>query len=119
MEQLTTLELLLAIYLVDFYRYSFSVRMQGIFATGGTFDPPEVRELVNLLQWCGDGLPDTMKLAHARGLQNVIKHNAKELKIHLDKMKAGTVSTHAIDAVNRLNQELTAADEMMEYLSNG
>jgi hypothetical protein len=115
-EPLTTRELLLALYLIDYHRHAFSVRSRSLMT--GTFDPPEVRELVNLVQWCGGGMKPAAKLSHSHGLHGIIVNNAKELEGLISRVRDGNRSTQLYEKINQLNLELDAVDALMEFLSN-
>lgn len=116
--KLTLPEKLLALYLIDYHRYSFSVRAQGILPSGG-FDTEEVRELVNLIVWCGNGMPDQNKINHMNGLHKIITRNADEIKKRIKSVRDGNISTQAFEKIDQLGIEITAADALMEYLSDG
>ena len=118
MDKLTTVELLLALYLIDYHRYVFSVRSQGILPDV-SFDTHEVRELVNLVVWCGDGMTKTNKISHMQGLHSEVNRNAKDLAAKISRVRDGNISTHILEEIDQLNIEITAAHAMMEYISDG
>lgn len=115
-EPLKARELLLSLYLIDYHRHAFSVRSRGLMT--GVFDPPEVRELVNLVVWLGDGMNPQNTIAHMTGLHGMITNNAKEVEKLISRVREGNVSTHVLKRINQLNTELEAADALMRYISN-
>lgn len=117
MDKLTTLELLLALYLIDYHRYAFSVRSQGILPSV-KFDTHEVRELVNLVMWQGDGMLDENKIHHRQGLHSIIERNADELAAKISRVRDGNISTYILEDIDQLNLEITSAYEMMGYISD-
>lgn len=116
-EPLKQKELLLALYLIDYHRHAFSVRSRGLMT--GIFDPPEVRELVNLVVWVGGGMKAEDKIAHMTGLHGIIINNAEEITELISRMREGNKTTRIIDRINQLNVELEAADALMGYISDG
>ena len=116
-KKLATTELLLTLYLIDYHRHSFSVRSRGLMT--GAFDPQEVRELVNLILWRGNGMKGEDKVRHMNGLHGIIQNNTKELKVLVARVHAGNMSTPILEEINQLNRELEAADMLMGYVSDG
>lgn len=114
---LTMPELLLTLYLIEYHRHSFSVRSQGIISSG-TFDPPEVRELVNLIAWRGGGMKGIKLVQQMDGLHGMIKNNADKLKTFMSRVRDGNMSTHLLEEINQLNREIVAADALMGYIAD-
>lgn len=117
-DRLKERELLLGLYLIEYHRHAFSVRSQGILPRDSTFDPPEVRELVNLVKWQGGGMSIPDKSAHIVGLNGIVNRNAEELKMLMSRVRDGNMSTHLLEKIDQLNIEMTAAHGLMEYLVN-
>jgi len=112
-------ELLLALYLIEYHRHAFSVRSIPLFSRPADFDPGEVRELVNLVMWLGNGMPELRKFAHAKGLYEIINRNAQKLEELISRAHEGNVSTHIIETIDQLNNEVVAADALMGWISDG
>lgn len=110
-------ELVLATYLVQYYRNSFDIRSEGLLMA--TVDPPEVRELVNMLQWIGDGFGLLDIAEHALGLSDVINESATEMRALISYVREFGANQQMVKEINYLQEQMEAADTLMEYITDG
>jgi len=115
-KDITRSEIELAKMLVQYYRHSFDVRRAGILSA--YVDPPEVRELVNLIQWLGNGFPVLSIGNHAIGLGEIIQESAKELTEMIEYIRTNGADRQIMQDLNFLQDQMEAADTLMGYLTN-
>lgn len=110
-------ELILARCLIQYYRHAFDVRSQGIMLI--PIDPPEVRELTNMLLWLGSGFGIIQAGNHVLGLQEVVSSSADEIKALIDYAREHGVNVHLAKEINFIQEQMEAADTLMGYLTDG
>lgn len=108
-------ELLLAKYLIHYHRHAFDVRSQDILNV--QVDPPEVRELVNLLLWLGHGFNIVDRTEQVLGLHSVVTNSADEMKELISFIREHGALDHVVKEINFLNDQMEAADTLMGYLN--
>ena len=109
-------EMELAKMLVQYYRHSFDVRRTGIL--NAYVDPPEVRELVNMIQWLGNGFGSISIGNHTAGLGEIIQTSAQELREMLEYIRTNGADRQIMQDLNFLSDQMEAADTLMGYLTN-
>jgi vacuolar-type H+-ATPase subunit C/Vma6 len=110
-------EIALARNLVQHYRNAFDVRSQEIMTA--SVDPPEVRELVNMLQWLTGGFGIFDAAEHAIGLNEIIQEGAKEMEALISYVREFGATEPLVKEINYLQEQMEAADTLMGYLTNG
>ena len=110
-------EIALARYLVQHYRNSLDVRSEGILRAA--IDPPEVRELVNLLQWLTGGFDVFSVVEHTLGLGEVINESATEMEALVSYVREFGANRQMVKEINYLQEQMEAADTLMGYIANG
>jgi len=119
--QLTNLEpelFDLAKCLVQYHRHALGVRSQGL-ADNAAFDPPEVRELMNFLLWCGDGFNIIDKNEQILSLSLIIRESAENVRKIIEEVRKFGATEHLAYEVNYANAQLAAADVLIGLLSDG
>jgi hypothetical protein len=110
-------DFLLARDLIRYYRHSFDVRCAGMLDV--EIDPPEVRELINFLQWCGGGY-DILDLGrHVLTLSEIVSTSASEMQRMVEYIRANGADRHAIAELQFVQAQMEAADTLMGYLTDG
>lgn len=109
-------EIALAKYLVQYYRNSLDVRSEGILRA--SVDPPEVRELVNMLQWLTGGFDIFNVVEHSLGLGDVINESAKEMEALISYVREFGANRQMVKEINYLQEQMEAADTLMGYISD-
>lgn len=109
-------ELLLAQYLIQHYRWSFDVRSEGELDV--VVDPPEVRELLNVLMWVGKGFGFIDAGNHVIGLQDVIESSSKEMVPLISYIREFGANEPIVREVNFLQEQMEAADTLMGYITD-
>lgn len=110
-------EIALAKYLVQHYRNSLDVRSEGILRA--TVDPPEVRELVNMLQWLTGGFSMFSVVDHVLGLGEVINESAEEMEALVSYVREFGANRQMVKEINYLQEQMEAADTLMGYIADG
>lgn len=114
---LTPEDLELARDLIRYYRNSFHVRCAGML--DASIDPPEVRDLVNLLQWCGGGYEFLDLGRHTIVLSEIVSNGATEVREMIEYVRANGADRHILSDIQYAQLEMEAADTLMGYLVNG
>lgn len=108
----------LARLLVEFHRDSLEIRSQGFFESI-SFDPPEVRELMNFLMWCGNGFNVIDRNEHVLALSVIIRRNASDIRSLIQDVRKYGATEELAYEVNYVNAQLAAADTLMGLISDG
>ena len=104
--------------LIDYHRHSMSVRSQGL-VTHATFDSPEIRELVNVMQWCGNGFHAIDAAQHVLALSTIIRRNGDDIKKLIAQVKQYGATERLAYEVNFAGAQLEAAYTLLGLLDNG
>ncbi len=104
--------------LIDYHRHSMSVRSQGL-VVHAAFDSPEVRELVNVMQWCGDGFHAIDGAQHLLALSTIIRRNGDDIKKLIVQVKQYGATDRLAYEVNFAGAQLESAHTLLRLLDNG
>lgn len=110
-------EIYLARCLIRHHRWAFDTRSSGILNV--SVDPPEVRELVNMMMWLANGFGVIDAAEHVLGLQEVITSSADEMKAMLSYIREHGATEPLVREINYLQTQMEAADTLMGYITNG
>lgn len=119
--QLTNLEpelFDLAKCLIHYHRHALDVRSQGL-VENATFDPPEVRELMNFLLWCGNGFNIIDKNEQILSLSLIIRESAKRVRKLIEEVRQYGATEQLAYEVNYINAQIASADVLLGLLSDG
>jgi hypothetical protein len=114
---LTSDEFVLARDLIRYHRHAFDVRCSGILPA--EVDPPEIRELVNMLIWLGRGYNVFDQGRHILALSEIVSNNARESRKMIEYMRANGADARAIADLQTVQMQMEAADTLMGYLVDG
>lgn len=113
---ITDEDIALARDLIRHHRHAFDVRCVGLLEV--EVDPPEVRELTNLLVWIGNGYSFIDVGRHVVALSGIVSNNAKELREMIEYIKRSGIDTHSARRIEMLRAQMESADTLMGYLTN-
>lgn len=103
--------------LMRYYRNSFNVRCAGMMSA--EIDPPEVRDLVNFLQWCGGGYALLDLGRHVLVLSEIVANGAEEVREMIEYVRTNGADQRVIADIQYAQLEMEAADTLMGYLVDG
>lgn len=110
-------EIELALILIKYYRRAFDIRSQGVL--NARVDPPEVRELLNMLLWVGKGFDLMQAGDHLIGLQDVIQSSSAEMEKLISYVREFGANEPIVIEINYLQGQTEAADTLAGYLFDG